>query len=57
MFDNLFVHMGPWASSLALLLVVMVPALLVAGETLQRAGALERMLRIGECLATRWPRR
>lgn len=37
MFDQLFVEMGPMGSSLALLLVVALPAVLVAGETLRIA--------------------
>lgn len=57
MFDNLFVQMGPWASSMALLMVVAVPAILVAGETLGQARTLERLVKIGQCLASRWPRR
>jgi hypothetical protein len=45
MFDNLFVEMGPWASVLALLFVVVVPALVVAGAMLETARPV---------LAARW---
>lgn len=45
MFDNLFVEMGPWASVLALLLVVVVPAFVVAAAMLETARPI---------VATRW---
>jgi hypothetical protein len=37
MFHHLFVEMGPWASSFALLLVVAIPGLIAAGATVRAA--------------------
>jgi hypothetical protein len=37
MFHALFVEIGPWSSSLALLLVVAVPAMIAAGATVRAA--------------------
>ncbi len=33
MFDNLFIEMGPAAAALALVLLLMLPAALIAGQT------------------------